>query len=99
MHNRIQVPDQPVGGVLQTAIMRHAFWTVAFLALIYALVQLYAHQFERFAVIMALFGAATWLDLRVHRRGRYRDRAGVLLFFAAIAIPVSGLFAQVGVFA
>ncbi|MEU9805067.1 hypothetical protein [Mycobacterium sp. NPDC050853] len=88
MSHRISTPD---------AIVRHAFWTVAFLALIYALVALSAHRYGQFAVVMALFVAATLIDLRVHRRGRYRDRSAVLLFVAVPAIVVSALFAQVGV--
>ncbi|NGX09140.1 hypothetical protein [Mycobacteroides franklinii] len=96
MYNRIQVPDQPVRGI-QTSIMRHAFWTVAFLAFVYALVALFAHRYGQFAVVMALFIAATLLDLYVHRRGRYRDRSAVLLFAAVPAIAVTGVLAQVGV--
>lgn len=96
MSHRIQVPDQRVEGV-RTAIMRHAFWTVAALALVYALVMLSAHQYPQFVVCMALMLAASCIDLRVHRRGRYRDRAGVLLFIAVMAIVVTGVFAQVGV--
>lgn len=96
MSHRIQTPHQRVGSV-RTAIMRHAFWTVAVLALIYALVALYAHRYSEFAFIAMLFIASTLIDLHVHRRGRYRERSGVLLFIAAVAIPVSMLFAQVWV--
>ncbi|PVA60835.1 hypothetical protein [Mycobacteroides abscessus] len=96
MSHRIQVPVQRVGGV-RIAIMRHAFWTVAFLALVYALAALSAHRYAQFAVVMALFIATTLLDLHVHRRGRYRDRSAVLLFAAVPAIVITGVFAQVGV--
>ncbi|SHZ34451.1 Uncharacterised protein [Mycobacteroides abscessus subsp. bolletii] len=77
--------------------MRHAFWTVAALALVFGLMMLSAHQYPQFVICMALMVAASCFDLRVHRRGRYRDRAGVLLFIAVIAIVVTGVFAQVGV--
>lgn len=96
MSNNIPVPARRVGGV-RTAVMRHAFWTTATLALIYALVMLFAHRYAPFAVLMALVLVATSIDLHVHRRGRYRDRAGVLLFIAVMAIVVTGVFAQVGV--
>lgn len=96
MSHRIQTPYQRVDG-FRTAVMRHAPWTVAVLALIYALVALYAHRYDQFAVIAVLFIASTLIDLHVHRRGRYRERSGVLLFIAAVAIPVSMLFAQVWV--
>lgn len=96
MSHRIPDRYQRVGGV-RTAIMRHAFWTVAALALIYALAMLSAHQYTQFAICMALVLTASCIDLRVHRRGRYRDRAGVLLFIAIMAIVVTGVFAQVGV--
>ncbi len=84
-------------GIVRIAIMRHAFWTVAALALVYALVMLSAHHYTQFIICMALMMAASCIDLRVHRRGRYRDRAGVLLFIAVMAIVVTGVFAQVGV--
>ncbi|OHU53475.1 hypothetical protein [Mycobacteroides chelonae] len=84
-------------GTIRTAIMRHAFWTVAALALIYALVMLFAHQYSQFAICMALVLAASCIDLWVHRRGRYRDRSAELLLCAALAIAVTALFAQVGV--
>lgn len=96
MSHRIQTPYQRIGSV-RTAVMRHAFWTVAVLALVCALVALYAHRYSQFVVIAILFIAATLIDLHVHRRGRYRERSGVLLFIAAVAIPVSMLFAQVWV--
>lgn len=96
MSHRIQVPAQRVGGV-RTAIMRHAAWTVSFLALIYALTMLAAHQYAQFAVLMALVLAASGIDLYLHRRARYRDRSAVLLFIAVVAIVVTGIFAQVGV--
>lgn len=57
----------------------------------------HAHQYPQFVIWMALMVAASCIDLRVHRRGRYRDRAGVLLFIAVMAIVVTGVFAQVGV--
>ncbi|SKF90020.1 hypothetical protein [Mycobacteroides abscessus] len=84
-------------GIVRTAIMRHAFWTVAALALVYALVMLAAHQYAQFAICMALVLAASCIDLWVHRRGRYRDRSAELLLCAALAIAVTALFAQVGV--
>lgn len=84
-------------GTFRAAIMRHAFWTVAALALVYALAMLSAHQYVQFVICMALMVAASCIDLRVHRRGRYRDRAGVLLLIAVMAIVVTGVFAQVGV--
>lgn len=96
MSHRIPTPVQRVEGV-RTAIMRHAFWTVAFLALVYALAALSNHQYTQFVVVMALFGVAVGIDLRVHRRGRYRDRSAVLLLIAFVAIVVTGVFAQVGV--
>lgn len=96
MSHRIPDRYQRVGGV-RTAIMRHAFWTVAALALIYSLAMLSAHRYTQFAICMALMVAASCIDLRVHRHGRYRDRAGVLLFIAVPAIVVTGVFAQVGV--
>lgn len=96
MSHRISDNYQRVGTV-RAAIMRHAFWTVAVLALMYALVMLFAHQYAQFAILMVLFGVAICIDLWVHRRGRYRDRAGVLLFIAVMAIVVTGVFAQVGV--
>lgn len=79
--------------------MRHAAWTVSFLALICALAMLFDHRYSLFAVLMALVIAATCIDLSVHRRGRYRDRSAVLLFIAFMAIVVTGVFAQVGVYA
>lgn len=96
MIHRNPVPAQRVGGV-RTAVMRHAAWTVSFLALIFALAMLAGHQYGAFAVQMALVLAASAIDLWVHRRGRYRDRSAVLLFVAVIAIVVTGVFAQVGV--
>ncbi|MDM2172925.1 hypothetical protein [Mycobacteroides abscessus] len=96
MSHRIPDSYQRVSGV-RAALMRHAFWTVAALALVYALVMLSAHQYPQFVICMALTVAASCIDLRVHRRGRYRDRAGVLLFIAVMAIVVTGVFAQVGV--
>ncbi|SLI88153.1 Uncharacterised protein [Mycobacteroides abscessus subsp. massiliense] len=84
-------------GIVRAAIMRHAFWTVAALALIYALAMLFAYQYTQFVICMALVLVAACIDLWVHRRGRYRDRSGVLLFIAAMAIVVTGVFAQVGV--
>lgn len=96
MSNNIPVPAQRVGGV-RTAIMRHAAWTVSALALIYALTMLAAHQHAQFAVLIALVLAASGIDLHLHRRGRYRDRSAVLLFIAAIAIVITGVFAQAGV--
>ncbi|MBE5476959.1 hypothetical protein E3G68_004282 [Mycobacteroides abscessus] len=96
MSHRIPDRYQRVGGV-RAAIMRHAFWAVAALALVWALAMLYADQYAQFAVAMALVLVASCIDLRVHRRGRYRDRAGVLLFIAVMAIVVTGVFAQVGV--
>ncbi|WP_079766955.1 hypothetical protein [Mycobacteroides abscessus] len=96
MIHRNPVPAQRVGGV-RTAIMRHAAWTVSFIALIYALAMLAGHQYGAFAVQMALVLAASAIDLWVHRRGRYRDRSAVLLFIAVVAIVVMGVFAQVGV--
>lgn len=96
MSHRIQVPAQHVGGV-RTAIMRHAAWTVSFLALIYALTMLAGHQYAQFAVLMTLVLAASGIDLHLHRRGRYRDRSAVLLLIAFVAIVVTGVFAQVGV--
>lgn len=96
MSNNIPVPAQRVGGV-RTAIMRHAAWTFSALALIYALTMLAAHQYAQFAVLIALVLAASGIDLHLHRRGRYRDRSAVLLFIAAIAIVITGVFAQAGV--
>ncbi|SKR67299.1 Uncharacterised protein [Mycobacteroides abscessus subsp. abscessus] len=96
MSNNIPVPAQRVGGV-RTAIMRHAAWTVSALALIYALTMLAAHQYAQFAVLIALVLAASGIDLRLHRRGRHRDRSAVLLLIAAIAIVITGVFVQVGV--
>lgn len=82
---------------MSNAIMRHAFWTVAVLALIYALTMLAVHEYAQFAVLMALFLAASGIDLYVHRRGPFRDRSAVLLFIAFVAIVVTGVFAQVAV--
>lgn len=82
---------------MKNAIMRHAFWTVAALALIFALTMLFAHQYAPFAVLMALVLVASFIDLWVHRRGRYRDRSAVLLLIAAVSIVVAGVFAQVWV--
>ncbi|MEC4838140.1 hypothetical protein R2360_00110 [Mycobacteroides chelonae] len=96
MSNNIPVPAQRVGGV-RTAIMRHAAWTVSALALIYALTMLAAHQYAQFAVLMALVLAASGIDLHLHRRGPYRDRSAMLLLIAAIAIVITGVFAQAGV--
>ncbi|MGH3953694.1 MAG: hypothetical protein ACRDTI_06625 [Mycobacterium sp.] len=98
MSHRNQSPAPRVGSV-RTAIMRHAFWTVATLALIYALVMLFARQYTQFAVCMALVLVASCIDLWVHRRGRYRDRSATLLLSAVVAIAVTALFAQVGVIA
>ncbi|GLE58961.1 MULTISPECIES: hypothetical protein [Mycobacteroides] len=78
-------------------VMRHAFWTVALLAFVYAIVALFDQRYTQFAVVMALFGVALGIDLRVHRRGPYRDRSAVLLLIAFVAIVVTGVFAQVGV--
>jgi len=86
-------------GSVRIAIMRHAFWTVAALALIYALAMLFAYQYTQFVICMALVLVASCIDLWVHRRGRYRDRSATLLLSAAIAIAVTALFAQVGVIA
>lgn len=96
MSHRIYVPAQRVGGA-RTAIMRHAAWTVSFLALIFALTMLFAHQHAPFAVLMALVLVASCIDLWVHRRGRYRDRSAVLLLIAAVSIVVAGVFAQIEV--
>jgi len=83
-------------GTFRAAVMRHAFWTVAALALIYALVMLFAYQYTQFAICMALVLAASCIDLWVHRRGRYRDRSATLLLSAVVAIAVTAVFAQVG---
>lgn len=96
MHHHNQVSSSRVGSA-GNAIMRHAFWTVAALALIYALAMLAVREYAQFAVLMALFLAASVIDLYVHRRGPYRDRSVVLLFIAFLAIVVTGVFAQVGV--
>lgn len=82
---------------IRSAIMRHAFWTVAALALIYALVMLFAHQYTQFVICMVLVLVASGIDLWVHRRGRYRDRSATLLLSAVVAIVVTGIFAQLGV--
>jgi hypothetical protein len=84
---------------MKHAIMRHAFWTVAVLALIYALAALFDRRLAEFVVVMVLFGVAVGVDLRVHQRGWCRDRSAVLLLVAAIAIVVAGVFAQIGVWA
>ncbi|MDM3950333.1 hypothetical protein [Mycobacteroides abscessus] len=84
-------------GAVPAAIMRHAFWTVAALALVYALVMLFAYQYAQFAICMALVLVASCIDLWVHRRGRYRDRSATLLLCAAVAISVTALFSQLGV--
>lgn len=86
-------------GIVRVAIMRHAFWTVAALALIYALAMLFACQYAQFAICMALVLVASCIDLWVHRRGRYRDRSATLLLCAVVAIAVTALFSQPGVFA
>ncbi|SLC01107.1 hypothetical protein [Mycobacteroides abscessus] len=96
MSHRIPNRYQRVGGV-RAAIMRHAFWTVAALALIYALAMLFDYQYAQFAVCMALVLVASCLDLWVHRRGRYRDRSATLLLAAVVAIAVTALFSQLGV--
>ncbi|MBN7456247.1 hypothetical protein [Mycobacteroides abscessus] len=96
MSHRIPDRYQRVGGV-RAAIMRHAFWTVAALALIYALAMLFAHQYSQFVICMTLVLVASCIDLWVHRRGRYRDRSAELLLSAAAAIVVTGIFAQLGV--
>lgn len=84
-------------GTIRSAIMRHAFWTVAVLALVYALAMLLAHQYPQFVICMALMLIASGIDLWVHRRGRYRDRSATLLLSAVVAIAVTAVFAQVGV--
>lgn len=73
-------------------VMRHAFWTVALLAFVYAIVALFDQSYAQFAIVMALFGVALGIDLWVNRRGWYRDRAAVLLFIAALTIGVAALF-------
>ncbi|GLE58629.1 MULTISPECIES: hypothetical protein [Mycobacteroides] len=84
-------------GTIRAAIMRHAFWTVAALALIYALVMLFAYQYTQFVICMALVLVASCIDLWVHRRGRYRDRSATLLLSAVVGIAVTAVLAQVGV--
>lgn len=96
MSHRIPDRYQRVGGI-RAAIMRHAFWTVAALALICALAMLFDYQYTQFAVCMALVLVASCLDLWVHRRGRYRDRSATLLLAAVVAIAVTALFSQLGV--
>ncbi|SHT59202.1 Uncharacterised protein [Mycobacteroides abscessus subsp. abscessus] len=96
MSHRNRDNSQRVGAV-PAAIMRHAFWTVAALALVYALVMLFAHQYTQFVICMALVLVASCIDLWVHRRGRYRDRSATLLLSAVVAIVVTAVFAQVGV--
>lgn len=96
MSHRIQVPAQRVGRI-RAQIMQHLFWAVAAQALIIALALLAVHAYMPFAVLTALFLAATLIDLHVHRRGPYRERSAVLLFIAFVAIVITGVFAQVGV--
>lgn len=79
--------------------MRHAFWTTALVALVLALVALFYQQYSQFAIFTALFLVATLIDLRVHRRGRYRDRSAVLLFAAIPAIVVAGVFSAPAAYA
>ncbi|QSM88765.1 hypothetical protein PROPHIGD91-3_7 [Mycobacterium phage prophi91-3] len=74
-------------------IMRNTAITIAFIALMFALVALSDGHHGDFLVAMTVFAVAIWADLRINRRGRYRDRSAVLLFIAAIAIVVTGVFA------
>lgn len=82
---------------MKHAIMANAFAAVACAALLCALIALSNLWLAEFAIAAALFLVATLLDLRVHRRGPYRERSAVLLFIAFMAIVVTGVFAQVGV--
>lgn len=82
---------------MNIAITRNAAFTVGAIALVFALVALSSGHRGDFAVGMLAFAAAMWADLRINRRGRSRDRSAVLLFIAAIAIVITGVFAQVGV--
>lgn len=79
--------------------MRQVFWVTAFVALALALVVLFYQQYSQFAIFTALFLVATLIDLRVHRRGRYRDRSAVLLFAAVPAIVVAALFSAPAAYA
>lgn len=80
-------------------IMRNAAVTVGFIALVFALVALSDGHCGDFLVAMTVFAVAIWADLRINRRGRYRDRSAVLLFIAAIAIVVTGVFAAPAAYA
>ncbi|SKH53417.1 Uncharacterised protein [Mycobacteroides abscessus subsp. massiliense] len=80
-------------------IMRNAAITVGSIALVFALVALSDGHRGDFIVAMVVFAVAIWGDLRINRRGRYRDRSAVLLFIAAIAIVVTGMFAAPAAYA
>lgn len=84
---------------MNLTIMRNAAVTVGSIALMFALVALSDGHRGDFLVAMTVFAVAIWTDLRINRRGPYRDRSAVLLFIAAIAIVVTGVFAASAAYA
>lgn len=71
---------------MNIAVMRNAAITIAAIALMFALASLFASHRGDFVVAMLVFAVAIWTDLRINRRGRYRDRSAYLLIVAFIAI-------------
>ncbi|SHT84914.1 Uncharacterised protein [Mycobacteroides abscessus subsp. bolletii] len=67
-------------------IMRNTAITIAFIALMFVLFALSTSHRGDFVVAMLVFAAAIWTDLRINRRGRYRNRSAYLLIVAFIAI-------------
>lgn len=84
---------------MKHTIMANAAITVGLIALMFALVALSNGHCGDFAIAMLGFAAAMWADLRINRRGRYRDRSAVLLLVAAIAIVITGLFSAPAAYA
>ncbi len=77
---------------MKTQIMRHAAWTVAIVSLFFAMFTLADQHYAEFVISVVLFLVATMIDLRIHQRGKRRDRSALTLVMGFCVVVVAACF-------